>query len=153
MNNKPVLRLAFAALAGAVVLAAGNAGPARGAVAIAQATMAPSPAPAATMAPNPMPAPAVTPAGNPSPSAPAPGTDMLNNNPNGSNWLDKFNRIPAPQPRMAMPRMRMPGMTMPMHHRMPPACRAMMKNMKRPITPAQHAMLKARCMRLMHRTH
>lgn len=92
-----------------------------------QATPVPSPMP------TPMPNPAVTPAGNPVPTAPSPGTDMLNNNPNG-NWLEKFNRTATPDPDMRPPAKMM----------LSPWCKALMKPGVK-LTPAQRAKLKSQC--------
>lgn len=138
--NKAIPRILSAVLAAcglAVML--WSASPVQ--MALAQAT--PMPSPAATPVASPMPNPAVTPAGNPPATAPSPGTDMLNNNPNGSAWLEKFNRQPTPEP--ASVRGTMP---VPAHHpAMSAKCRALMKayaGMK--LTPAQHARLKAACM-------
>jgi hypothetical protein len=92
-------------------------------------------APQATPVPSPMPNPAVTPAGNPVPTAPAPGTDMLNNNPNG-NWLEKFNRTATPDPDM-----RPPSVTP-----LPPWCKSLMKPGVK-LTAAQRTKLKTQCVR------
>mgnify|MGYP001210835250 CR=1 FL=1 len=151
-------RLASIAVAGVAVVTLSFIRPAAFATELAQAT--PMPSPAATTMPAPAPGapapnPAVTPAGNPPATAPQPGTDMLNSNPNGSAWLQKFNRVPTPEPNMSMPSGRMPmhgRMMMPATHPMIPArCRAMMRQamMNGPITPAQHAKLKARCRAMM----
>ena len=143
-------RLASLAIVGLAVVTLSFSRPAASASLLAQAT--PMPSPAATA----MPSPAVTPAGNPPATAPQPGTDMLNSNPNGSSWLQKFNRVPTPEPNMGMPSGRMmPGgrMAMPSHHPMVPAkCRAMFRQAMAsgPITPAQHARLRARCRAMMH---
>ncbi len=103
------------------------------------------PTPAATPIPSPMPI--VTPAGNPVPTAPSPGTDLLNNNPNGGTWLEKFNRQATPDPG-ARPPAAQPMMTLPANHPAIPArCRALMKTYaNKAITAAQHARLKAECM-------
>lgn len=98
----------------------------------------PPPTPMGTPIPSPMPPnPAVTPAGNPVPTAPSPGTDMLNNNPNG-NWLDKFNRQATPDPGARAP------MTAPMHRVMPSWCKSLMKPGVK-LTAAQRAKLKSQC--------
>jgi len=111
------------------------------AAAAPQATPMPSPVPTpmATPVPSPMPTPlpvpnpAVTPAGNPVPTAPAPGTDMLNNNPNG-NLLEKFNRTATPDPNMRPPAKMM----------LPPWCKSLMKPGVK-LTAAQRAKLKSQC--------
>jgi hypothetical protein len=138
---KAIPRAATAALAAAAFALTLLGGISTSATAAPQATPVPTPTPMVTPVPSPMPTPvpnpAVTPAGNPVPTAPSPGTDMLNNNPNG-NWLDKFNRQPTPDPGMR------PPMTRPMVR--PPAmsarCRAMWNMAK---TAAQRAKAKAQC--------
>jgi len=144
---KAVSRAATAALSACALALALLGGISSQAAAAPQATPMASPTPMAMPSPMPMPNPAVTPAGNPVPTAPSPGTDMLNNNPNGGAWLDKFNRQPTPEPNAAKPATK-PMMTMPANHPAVPArCRALMKAYaKKAITPAQHAKLKAQCM-------
>lgn len=97
----------------------------------------------------------------PSPS-PSPTTNMLNGNPNGADWLQKFNRVPKPEATaagMSMPvdmmhgSMMKPMGPMPPNHPMPPRCRTMMLAYMRThttITYAQHARMRAKCMTLMH---
>ncbi len=107
------------------------------------ATAVPSPM-ATSELPSPMPNPIVTPASNPVPTAPSPGTDMLNNNPNGGNgsWLGKFNRQPKPEPNMTFP---------PNHPMIPPKCQPMVRQMmKTKITAAQHGLLLAKCKKITH---
>ena len=127
--------LTAAVAAGAISLAL-LSGVSTQAAASPQAT--PMPTPAATAVPSPMPTPmptpAVTPAGNPVPTAPSPGTDMLNNNPNG-NWLEKFNRVATPDPDM-----RPPAMTP-----LPPWCKSLMKPGVK-LTVAQRAKLRTQCL-------
>lgn len=143
---KAIPRALTAAIAAGAFTLALSSGITLRAAASPQATPMPSPAPMATAIPSPMPNPVVTPAGNPVPSAPAPGTDMLNSNPNG-NWLEKFNRTATPDPSMRQPAAS-PTMTLPANHPAIPAkCRALMKAYaNKAITAAQHAKLKAQCM-------
>jgi hypothetical protein len=134
---KAIPRALTAALAAcAMSLALFSGASVRAAVAL-QATPVPSPLPApmATPVPSPLPNPAVTPAGNPVPTAPAPGTDMLNNNPNG-NWLEKFNRTATPDP----------GMRPPSVTPLPPWCKSLMKPGVK-LTAAQRTKLKTQCIR------
>lgn len=132
---KAIPRAFPAAIAACAVTLALFGGVSIRATAAPQATPVPSPAPMATPVSSPMPNPAVTPAGNLVPTAPAPGTDMLNNNPNG-NWLEKFNRTATPDPSM-----RPPAMTP-----LPPWCKALMKPGVK-LTAAQRAKLKSQCSR------
>ena len=133
---KAVSRAATAALAACALALALLGGIPSQAAAAPQATPMPTPVPTpmATPVPTPMPNPAVTPAGNPVPTAPSPGTDMLNSNPNGGAWLDKFNRQPTPDPNMRPP-MRTPR---------PAWCKALMKPGVK-LTAAQRAKLKTQC--------
>lgn len=133
---KAIPRAITAALAACAMSLTLFGGVSMRAAASLQATPVPSPEPTAmaTPASSPMPNPAVTPAGNPVPTAPSPGTDMLNNNPNG-NWLEKFNRTATPDPGM-----RPPAMTP-----LPPWCKSLMKPGVK-LTAAQHAKLKTQCM-------
>lgn len=137
---KAIPRAFTAALAACAISLTLWSGVSTRAAASPQAT--PMPTPMATTVPSPMPTPmpnpAVTPAGNPVPTAPSPGTDMLNSNPNGSGWLDKFNRQPGPEPNgMAPPRKMMK--TVPA---MSATCRKMWKTAK---TAGQRAQVKALC--------
>ena len=133
---KAILRALTAAIAAGAISLALFSGLSTRAAASPQATPMPSPVPTpmATPVPSPMPNPAVTPAGNPVPSAPAPGTDMLNSNPNG-NWLEKFNRTATPDPSMRPPAMNM----------LPPWCKSLMKPGVK-LTAAQRSKLKSQCM-------
>jgi hypothetical protein len=142
---KAIPRALTAALAACAISLTLWSGVSTRAAAAVQATPMPSPVPTpmatavpspmATPVPSPMPNPAVTPAGNPVPTAPAPGTDMLNNNPNG-NWLEKFNRTATPDP----------GMRPPAKMPLPSWCKALMKPGVK-LTAAQRAKLKSQCMR------
>ncbi len=136
---KAIPRAFPAALAACAMTLALFGGVAVRATAAPQATPVPSPAPTpmATPIPSPMPNPAVTPAGNPVPTAPAPGTDMLNNNPNG-NWLEKFTRTATPDPGMRQPAAK-PAMTLPSW------CKPLMKPGVK-LTAAQRTKLKSQCM-------
>lgn len=132
---KAVSRAATAALAACALALALLGGISSRAAAAPQAT--PVPTPMVTPVPSPVPPvpnPAVTPAGNPVPTAPSPGTDMLNSNPNGGSWLDKFNRQPTPDP----------GMRAPMRSMRPAWCKALMKRGVK-LTAAQKAKLKSQC--------
>ena len=145
---KAIPRVLTAALAACAMSLTLFGGVSMRAAASPQATPVPSPEPTAmvTPVPSPVPAPMITPAGNPVPTAPSPGTDMLNNNPNG-NWLEKFNRQATPDPGARQPAAA-PTMTLPANHPAIPAkCRALMKAYaNKAITAAQHAKLKAECM-------
>ena len=149
--NKPIPRILTAVLAAcALAVTLWSASPVQ--MALAQATPMPSPAatampsPAATPVASPMPNPAVTPAGNPPATAPSPGTDMLNNNPNGSAWLQKFNRQPTPEPAAVKGTTTMQA-GHPAVSTKSAKCRALMKAYAgMTLTPAQHARLKAACM-------
>ena len=131
---KAIPRAATAALAACALAVTLLGGVSTRATAAPQATPMPTPTPMATPVPTPMPNPAVTPAGNPVPTAPSPGTDMLNNNPNG-NWLDKFNRQPTPDPNARAP----------MRTMRPAWCKSLMKPGVK-LTSAQRAKLKSQCM-------
>lgn len=133
---KAIPRALTAALAACAISLTLWSGVSTRATASPQATPMPTPVPTpmVTPVPSPMPNPAVTPAGNPVPTAPSPGTDMLNNNPNG-NWLDKFNRHPTPDP----------GMRPPSRAARPAWCASLMKPGVK-LTAAQRAKLKTQCM-------